>query len=41
VLVRDVAESLDIHPFLLSKWRMRARDVLPFDPLSPLGQSVN
>jgi transposase len=21
VLVKDVAESLDIHPFMLSKWR--------------------
>ena len=26
VLVRDVAESLAIHPFLLSRWRKQARD---------------
>ena len=26
VLVKDVAESLDIHPFMLSKWRKQARD---------------
>ena len=25
VLVKDVAESLDIHPFMLSKWRRLAR----------------
>lgn len=26
VLVRDVAESLCIHPFMLSKWRKQVRD---------------
>ncbi|MCW5620895.1 MAG: transposase [Burkholderiales bacterium] len=26
VLVRDVAESLCIHPFMLSKWRKQARE---------------
>lgn len=26
VLVKDVAESLCIHPFMLSKWRKQARD---------------
>ena len=26
VLVKDVAESLDIHPFMLSKWRKQVKD---------------
>jgi transposase len=26
VLVRDVAASLSIHPFMLSRWRKQARD---------------
>src|SRR5512140_51579 len=26
VLVRDVAKSLSIHPFMLSRWRKQARD---------------
>jgi transposase len=26
VLVKDVADSLDIHPFMLSKWRKQVRD---------------
>jgi transposase len=26
VRVKDVAESLDIHPFMLSKWRKQYRD---------------
>jgi len=26
VQVKDVAESLDIHPFMLSKWRKQVRD---------------
>ena len=26
VLVKDVAESLGIHPFMLSKWRKQVRD---------------
>ena len=28
VRVKDVAESLDIHPFMLSKWRKLAREGL-------------
>ena len=28
VLVQDVAESLCIHPFMLSRWRKEARDGL-------------
>ena len=27
VLVKDVAEFLSIHPFILSKWRKQVRDV--------------
>jgi transposase len=26
VQVKDVAESLDVHPFMLSKWRKEVRD---------------
>ena len=26
VLIKDVAQSLDIHPFMLSKWRKQVRD---------------
>ena len=26
VLIKDVADSLDIHPFMLSKWRKQVRD---------------
>lgn len=26
VLVKDVAQSLDIHPFMLSRWRKQVRD---------------
>lgn len=26
VLVKDVAEGLDVHPFMLSKWRKEVRD---------------
>lgn len=26
VLIRDVAESLSIHPFMLSRWRKQARE---------------
>ena len=26
VLVRDVADALDVHPFMLSRWRKQARD---------------
>ena len=25
VLVRDVAQALDVHPFMLSRWRAQAR----------------
>ena len=28
VLIQDVAEALDIHPFMLSRWRKQARDGL-------------
>ena len=26
VLIQDVAEALDIHPFMLSRWRKEVRD---------------
>jgi transposase len=26
VLIKDVADSLDIHPFMLSRWRKQVRD---------------
>ncbi|TCS37914.1 transposase [Paucimonas lemoignei] len=26
VLIQDVAQSLDIHPFMLSRWRKEARE---------------
>lgn len=26
VLIQDVAQSLDIHPFMLSRWRKQLRD---------------
>ena len=26
VLIRDVAEALDIHPFMLSRWRKESRE---------------
>jgi transposase len=26
VLIQDVAEALDIHPFMLSRWRMQVRE---------------
>ena len=36
VLVKDVAESLCIHPFMLSKWRKQVRDgELVGDPPPP------
>jgi transposase len=28
VLIQDVAEALDIHPFVLSRWRKKAREGL-------------
>jgi len=28
VLIQDVAEALDIHPFMLSRWRKQAREGL-------------
>ena len=28
VLIHDVAEALDIHPFMLSRWRKQAREGL-------------
>jgi transposase len=36
VLVKDVAESLSIHPFMLSKWRKEVRDGVLDGPLPPL-----
>ena len=42
VLVRDVAESLDIHPFMLSKWRKQVRDGdLKGDPPAIDAQAVS
>jgi transposase len=43
VLVRDVAESLAIHPFMLSRWRKQARDgelrgTLPVLDLKAVGE---
>jgi transposase len=43
VLVKDVAESLCVHPFMLSKWRKQVRDGdLTGDPppLAAQGQAV-
>ena len=31
VKVKDVAEALDIHPFMLSRWRKEAREGLLVD----------
>ena len=28
ILIKDVADALDIHPFLLSRWRKQAREGL-------------
>ena len=28
VLIQDIAEALDIHPFMLSRWRKQAREGL-------------
>ena len=36
VLIRDVAESLCIHPFMLSKWRKQVRDGTLKGKLAPL-----
>jgi len=35
VQVKDVAEALDIHPFMLSKWRKEAREGLLVDKPRP------
>jgi transposase len=35
VKVKDVAESLDIHPFMLSRWRKEAREGLLVDDPTP------
>jgi hypothetical protein len=29
VLVRDLADALDIHPFMLPRWRRLAREGVP------------
>ncbi len=36
VLIKDVAESLCIHPFMLSRWRKEVRDGLIVDDLPVL-----
>ena len=36
VLVKDVAESLGIHPFMLSKWRKQVRDGVIKGKVPPL-----
>src|SRR3990167_9785324 len=36
VLVKDVAESLCIHPFMLSKWRKQVRDGVLAGPVPEL-----
>ncbi len=36
VLVKDVAESLCVHPFMLSKWRKEVRDGLLVGKASPV-----
>ena len=28
ILIKDVADALDIHPFMLSRWRKKAREGL-------------
>ena len=36
VLVKDVAQSLCIHPFMLSKWRKQVRDGVLKGKLAPI-----
>ena len=36
VLVKDVAQSLGIHPFMLSKWRKQVRDGVIKGKVPPL-----
>jgi transposase len=36
VLIKDVAESLCIHPFMLSKWRKQVRDGELSGPVEPV-----
>jgi len=36
ILVKDVAQSLGIHPFMLSKWRKQVRDGLIKGKVTPL-----
>lgn len=36
VLIKDVAESLCIHPFMLSKWRKQVRDGVLVGEASPI-----
>jgi transposase len=36
VLVKDVAESLCIHPFMLSKWRKEVRDGVLVGEVAPV-----
>jgi transposase len=39
VLIKDVAESLCIHPFMLSRWRKQVRDGELLGKLPPLDAS--
>lgn len=38
VKVKDVAAALDIHPFMLSRWRKEARERLLGAPPMPVGK---
>jgi transposase len=40
VLIKDVAESLCIHPFMLSKWRKQVRDGELVGKVVPVEQSA-
>jgi len=39
VLIKDVAESLCIHPFMLSKWRKQVRDGVLVGDSKPVDES--
>ena len=45
LLIKDVAESLCIHPFMLSKWRKQSETVsspaTPRSPMQPLSRSYS
>lgn len=40
VLIKDVAESLCVHPFMLSKWRKQVRDGILKGRAPPLEPSA-